>query len=148
MCSLSRKIKLTMFSISFIKNIMFKVQSITKEKPKIRYIIHTKLFFQGHDVELFSFENFSSVYCVLLKNMSSLVGNLWRISIKYQGLFCHMVIYFHLTLQIISSMVICIVSAVVTSLIIVSAVFGLHFDTFASYYFRYNKEVLSYVTYL
>ena len=39
-------------------------------------------------------------------------------------------------------MVMCIVSALVTSLVILSAVFGLHFDTFASFYFSYNKEVL------
>ena len=57
-------------------------------------------------------------------------------------------IYFRFVLQIISSMVMCIVSAIVTSLVILSAVFGLHFDTFASYYFSYNKEVLSYASYL
>ena len=45
--------------------------------------------------------------------------------------------------QIVGTMVVCIVSAVVTSIIVMFSVFGLRFDTFASYYFGYDKEVFA-----
>ena len=77
-----------MFSISFIRIIMFndpkKLQiTIDPEEKAKNKIVHTKLFFQGQDVDFFSFENFSSVYCVLLKEISSLVGVVSRLSMKY-----------------------------------------------------------------